>query len=258
MARAQKMQAVDTTWLRMDQPTNRMVIVGVLLLQGPVDIDRLEQQIADRLLRHRRFRQRVEQSAAGAWWCDDAHFDLGRHIKRAHLPQPASKRELQDFVAELASRPLDPAHPLWQFHILEDYEGGVALVTRIHHAIADGMALIGVMLSLTDDGPVPEPEKQPNELDGFRGAVDPVIEAIDQGFKVTASVLDMAKSPAKLLELVRQGSGVAAELSWLLTMPSDSETRFKGKLCGDKRVAWSEPLSPARREGDRPCAGAVR
>jgi WS/DGAT/MGAT family acyltransferase len=243
MSRAQKMQAVDTTWLRMDQPTNRMVIVGVLVLQGPVDIGRLEQQLADRLLRHRRFRQRVEQSAGGAWWCDDPHFDLARHIKRANLPQPGGKPELEAFVAELASRPLDMAHPLWQFHVLEDYDGGVALITRIHHAIADGMALIGVMLSLTDDGPTPEPEPHHAEQDSFRAAVEPLIGAIDQGLKLTTALLDMAKSPAKLIDMVRQGSGVAAELTWLLTMPSDSETRFKGPLSGDKRVAWSEPLS---------------
>jgi WS/DGAT/MGAT family acyltransferase len=243
MPRAEKMQAVDTTWLRMDHPTNRMVILGVLLLQGPVDLTRLERHLADRLLRHQRFRQRVEHSGGSTWWCDDPHFDIGRHIKRAHLPAPGGKQELQNFAAELASRPLDTAHPLWQFHLIEDYEGGVAVVTRIHHAIADGMALIGVMLSLTDDGPTPEPPKPHHEDDAFRTAVEPVLDAIGQGLKWSNTLLDAAKSPTKLADLLRQGSDVAAELSWLLTMPSDSATRFKGPLCGDKRVAWSEPLS---------------
>ena len=242
MARGQKMQAVDTTWLRMDQPTNRMVIVGVLLLRGPVDLDRLERHIADRLLRQRRFRQRVDQTATGAWWRDDPRFDIGRYIKRAHLPKPGGKRELQDFAAELAARPLDMAHPLWQFHLVEDYEGGVAIITRIHHAIADGMALIGVMLSLTDDVTPPAAPAHHDE-DGFRAIVDPLIEAIGQSLKVTGSLLDVATSPARMLDLVKQGSGVAAELAWLLTMPTDSHTRFKGKLSGDKRVAWSDPLS---------------
>jgi len=243
MPRAEKMQAVDTTWLRMDQPTNRMVIVGVLLLQGPVDLTRLERHLADRLLRHSRFRQRVEHASGGAWWCDDPHFEISRHLKRAHLPQPGGKHELQNFVAELASRPLDAAHPLWQFHLIEDYDGGVAVITRIHHAIADGMALVGLMLSLTDDGPMPEPAKPHHDDDGLRAVVEPLIDAIGQGMKVTNTLWDAAKSPAKLAELLRRGTDVASELTWLLTMPSDSDTRFKGALSGDKRVAWSEPLS---------------
>jgi WS/DGAT/MGAT family acyltransferase len=243
MPRAEKMAAVDTTWLRMDHPTNRMVILGVMLLQGPVDLDLVERQIAERLLRHGRFRQRVEQSSNGAWWCDDPHFDIHRHIKRAHLPKPGGKNELEAFVADLASLPLDTAHPLWQFHLVEDYEGGVAVVPRIHHAIADGISLIGVMLSLMDDQGGFAPAAPPRHDDvGFRALVEPLIEVIDQGLKATGSLLEIAKSPARLLELVRQGSGVAGELAWLLAMPSDSETRFKGALSGEKRVAWCEPL----------------
>lgn len=244
MARPEKMAAVDTTWLRMDQPTNRMVIVGVLLLQGPVDIPSLERQIGDRLLRHRRFRQRVQYFFGSPWWCDDPHFNLARHIKRAHLPQPGGKAALQDFVAELASRPLDKSHPLWQFHIIEDYEGGVALVTRIHHAIADGISLIGVMLSITDEGDaLTPPAAPPHEDTGFRAALAPLLDAVDQGLKLTGTVMDIAKSPAKVMEIMRHGPGVAAELAWLLTMPTDSETRLKGKLSGEKRVAWCEPIS---------------
>ncbi len=244
MSHAEKMAAVDTTWLRMEQPTNRMVIVGIMLLQGPVDLARAESRIAERLLRHDRFRQRAEPSTAGAWWRDDPHFDLARHIRRARLPSPGGKAELQAFVAELASRPLDMAHPLWQFHLVEDYEGGIALVTRIHHAIADGIALIGVMLSLMDDQEGFAAPAPPHHDDvGFRAIVEPLIDVIDQGLKATGSLLDIAKSPSRLLELVRQGSGVAGELGWLLAMPADSETRFKGPLSGDKRVAWCEPLS---------------
>ena len=240
MLRAQKMQAVDTTWLRMDQPTNRMVIVGVLLLAGPVDLDALEKHVANRLLRHRRFRQRVQYFMGSAYWTDDAHFDIARHIKRAHLPKPGGKAELQAFAAELAARPIEKTHPLWQFHFIEDYEGGVAVITRIHHAIADGIALIGVMLSLTDEGP--EPPAQKDAPDGLRAAFEPVFEAIGQGMKATNALLDVAKSPARMAGLVREGAGVAAELTWLLAMPNDTPTRFKGALSGDKRVAWSEPL----------------
>jgi WS/DGAT/MGAT family acyltransferase len=133
---------------------------------------------------------------------------------------------------------------LWQFYLVEDYEGGAAIVSRIHHAIADGISLIGVMLSMTDDvGPMDPPPAPHDDDTGFRAAVEPLIEVIEQGLKASDCLFDMVKNPVRLLELVRQGTEVAAELTWLLTMPVDSDTRLKGKLSGEKRVASGEPLS---------------
>jgi WS/DGAT/MGAT family acyltransferase len=158
MSNSERMAPADATWLRMDQPANPMVIVGVLMLEGPVDLEDLERSIASRLLAFPRFRQRIERRPTGLWWSDDPHFNIDRHIRRARLPGSEGRAELEDFVAGLASQPLDMSRPLWQFHIVERYQGGVALVARIHHAIADGIALIGVMLSLTDSGS--EPSRQ--------------------------------------------------------------------------------------------------
>jgi Wax ester synthase-like Acyl-CoA acyltransferase domain len=145
MSNSERMAPVDTTWLRMERPTNLMVIVGVLLLAGRVDVRRLEMTLARRILAIPRFRQRTEPRQGGFWWTDDTHFDISRHIKRIRLPGAGDKAELQRFVAELASTPLDPEHPRWQFHIVEDYDGGAALIARIHHAIGDGIAMLGVL-----------------------------------------------------------------------------------------------------------------
>ena len=92
MVKSEQMSPVDTTWLRMDRPANPMVIVGVLMLEGPVDVDRLERTIADRLFAMPRFRQRVEQRATGYWWSPDPHFSINRHIKRLRLPGRALDR----------------------------------------------------------------------------------------------------------------------------------------------------------------------
>ena len=86
MSSSERMAPVDTTWLRMDRPNNFMVIVGVLVLAGPVDMDRLETSLAERLLGYHRFRQRVETLPTGTWWSDDPQFDLARHFKRIRLP----------------------------------------------------------------------------------------------------------------------------------------------------------------------------
>ena len=73
------------------------------------------------------------------YWRDDPNFDLAHHIKRAKLPGRGGKPAFERFVGELASEPLDPNHPPWSLHIVEKYEGGAAVVFRMHHATADGV-----------------------------------------------------------------------------------------------------------------------
>ena len=244
------MSPVDTTWLRMDHPGNLMTILGIMLLEGPVDVARLGRALAKRILVYDRFRQRVETLPTGTWWRDDEHFDVGHHIKHIRLPGAGDKAELERFVADLAGQPLDPAHPLWQFHIVEGYEGGAAVVVRIHHAIGDGIALIGVMLSLTDDHARSAATRSHHGVtdddDLWQALFGPVGSAVGQGLRLSADVwresLGAAASPARAVDLLRSGTGIAAELAYLLLMPDDSRTRFKGVPSGDKRVAWTDPI----------------
>jgi WS/DGAT/MGAT family acyltransferase len=249
MSNSESMAPVDTTWLRMDRPTNLMVIVGVLVLAGPVDGPRLEAVLADRLLAIPRFRQRTETRQSGIWWCDDPQFDVSRHLKRIRLPGAGDKTELERLVAELAATPLDPLHPLWQFHIVEDYEGGAAIVARIHHAIADGMALIGVLLSFTDGHAVAAAHHarhfaHTDDEGSWLDLLSPVIAVLGEGLHLSSKVwrgsMEAATHPGQALE---QGTGIAGELAHLLLMPNDSPTRFKGPLSGIKRVAWTNPIA---------------
>jgi WS/DGAT/MGAT family acyltransferase len=248
MSNSERMAPVDTTWLRMERPTNLMMIVGVLVLAGPVDVPRLEATLARRILAIPRFRQRTDARPTGTWWTDDAHFDIARHIKRIRLPGAGDKAELQRLVAELASTPLDPDHPRWQFHIVEDYEGGAAVVARIHHAIGDGVAMIGVLLSLTDGNLTPgRRRKRSVSAEGGHGAWSDLVERVtgtmQEGLQLSIEALRKSFTAAgNPTQLLRDGTGIAAELVYLLLMPQDTPTRFKGMPSGNKRIAWSEPI----------------
>ncbi|MGC1588330.1 MAG: wax ester/triacylglycerol synthase family O-acyltransferase [Rhodomicrobium sp.] len=245
MPEAERMSPVDTTWLRMDRPANPMVIIGVLIVEGPVKLDLLEERLAERFLAIPRFRQKVEIRSGEYWWVEDPHFERFRHIKRVRLPGKGDKEELQRYIAELASEPLDKMRPLWQLRVVEHYEGGAAVVIRIHHAIADGMALVGVMMSITDSveggqawtgAPSRGKKRLPLSLPG--------LETLSKGLELTSDVWEEARalagSPAKT---IRTGAGVAGDLAWLLLMPEDSWTRFKGIPSGNKRVAWTDPVA---------------
>jgi len=241
MSRRQRMTPIDLAWLRMDRPTNLMMIVG-----GPVDLDRLEAQIAERLLRFRRFRQRIEQVGSGAYWCDDPNFDLSRHLHRVRLPGRGGKAALQRFVGELASTPLDFAHPLWQIHFVEKYDGGVAAVLRFHHTIGDGDALVRVSLTLGDDFQPAEMQEDHREGGWPQSLLAPLIATVQTGAKASGFTLkrafELIREPSKAIGYLKTSAEVAGELAYLLLMPPDSDTRFKGQPHGAKRVAWSEPL----------------
>lgn len=250
----EKVSAVDTAWLRMDRPQNLMMICGVLLFRERVDFARLARLVEERFLVFRRFRQRpVEVPGFAMWQADDA-FDLSRHVVHAPLPGKAGRRELQALVSRLVATPLDPAHPMWQFHLVDNFDGGSALVVRIHHCYADGMALVRVMLSMTDrgpDGPAAMPFKaraRRDEQEG--GALDVLLQPLTGAVRTAKSLgatliergVGIWHDPAKAVELAEKGTAFTAEVAKLALMGQDSPTRFKGEVGMDKRVAWTGPL----------------
>jgi hypothetical protein len=143
----------------MDNDVNLMMIVGVWLLQPKSRLRHLCQRVAEKLLKYERFRQVVVRDADGtAFWCSTkaSTFIITSCARSSCAPRARARREaLQARVAELATTPLDPDRPLWQFRLIESYEGGSALIARVHHCIGDGIALISVMMTVTDGGSDP-------------------------------------------------------------------------------------------------------
>jgi WS/DGAT/MGAT family acyltransferase len=254
---SQRMSRVDTAWLRMDNDVNLMMIVGVWLLAEPITIATYRERIVDKLLAYDRFRQRVVHDPIGSHWVEDEHFDIERHVVVEHLdlrPGQTERQALQQLCGELATRPLDQRHPLWQFHLIEHYEGGSAIIARIHHCIGDGIALMSVVMSITDGGSdPPKPRKKVTaehaaETDWLDEAVlkpltDITVKAIGMyGDGVARSIDALATPEATGTEMARAGYQVLSDVAALLLMPDDSPTQFKGKPSGRKSVAWSEPL----------------
>ncbi len=253
-AKREKMSAVDTAWLRMDRPHNLMTISGVLMFREKLSLARLRKVITKRFLVFRRFSQRPVETAAGAFWETDPDFDLDHHIVRHDLPGRAGRRELQAFVSRLACTPLDPSRPMWQFHLIDNYTGGSALVMRMHHSYADGIALVRVMLSMTDataHGPPampfePQPRRRRDPEDSLSHLLAPLSGVMSAARSIGATLIEKGAEiwddPAKAVALAGQGTAITAELAKLALMPQDSPTRFKGKPSVGKRVAWADPL----------------
>ena len=270
-SRREKVSAVDTAWLRMDRRHNLMMITGVLLFRERLEISRLKALVEERFLVFRRFRQRPVAMAGATFWETARDFDLDLHVVRTALPAPAGRRELQALVSRLATAPLDPARPRWQFQLVDDFDGGSAVILRIHHCYADGIALVRVMLSMTDasaHGPPAMPFEPPARK-AARAHDDPVAQllqpfagVIETARKVGGTLVEKGvelwTDPSKAIELANQGGAITAEIANLTLMQQDSPTRFKGKPGVAKRVAWADaiPLDEVKAIG-RALGGSV-
>ncbi|RQO61934.1 wax ester/triacylglycerol synthase family O-acyltransferase [Paucibacter sp. KBW04] len=251
------MSKVDTAWLRMDTESNLMMIVGVWRIRPGITLAAMRERIEARLLQYPRFQQKVVEDHLGAQWVEDEDFDIQRHVlAEILLPLRGQTAEaaLKERVGELAMQPLDPAHPLWQFQLVEDMgDGSSALIARIHHCIGDGIALIAVMLSITDGGRAP-PKRQQQARDDqdwltdtlLRPISDMTIKAIRLAGKgMSKSVDQMMHTPHPIdnsLEMARLGYQAVSDVAAFALMADDSHTRLKGKPGTAKRVAWGEPL----------------
>jgi WS/DGAT/MGAT family acyltransferase len=251
------LSSVDASWLRMDDPANLMVVTGVLVFERPASFARLQALVRERLLRFSRFRSRVVPPPGGvglAAWEEVSDFSLDHHLTEVELEAPGGEAELQRFVSELLSRPFEPGRPLWRCYFVPHYLGGSALVSRIHHCIGDGFALVHVLLSMADGAPPIEEGHVVRPPDGhgaglFGGLGHALSHAAERAVDASGSLLHEVKeliaNPGRLAGAAHAGlevSGQLASLVHLLALPPDPQSAFKGPLAARKAAAWSRPF----------------
>ena len=107
----ERISGVDTAWLRMEHPTNLMMIVGVLMFDDKVSFAQLRKTIESHWLAFPRFKQKAIQDPTGVWWETDDDFDIKNHLHKVRLPGKAGKKELENLVSKLSSEGLDFSRP---------------------------------------------------------------------------------------------------------------------------------------------------
>ncbi len=251
-----RLSSADAAWLHMDRPTNLMVINSVLLFDEPVDWEQVKRIIQRRLVdRYPKFRQRVVESRLPLRppkWEDAPKFELEDHTHHRALPSPGDVDSLQELVGDLMAMPLDRSRPLWHMYMVDGFGDGAALITRMHHCIADGIALARVMLSLADSEPdagirrtATKPRLTSRLLLGGLPipGTRPLTQALHAGSTVARQAVHVASSPTYAANLAGAiGRDAATTLKLLLT-PADAASAIKGDPGVSRRVAWSDPLS---------------
>lgn len=216
------MSGADSAWLRMEQDSNQMVITGMLKLQPAPDFETFKKLLQKRLLIYNRFTQRVVNRDTIPIWETVRQPDLSHHVKNLSIDEDPRFDTIQDYVSHVMSHPLDFTRPLWEMHLVTS-NGSCTLVAKLHHCMADGIALVRILLSLATVSPngeffQPHLEYQPKKRkEAFR----------KRGF---------------LAKIGEDSARIFRALYKFVMMPSDTPTGLKGGLQQHKRAAWSESI----------------
>ena len=256
------MGAVDAVWLSMDSPDNLMVIEGIMTLEGPVDWQRLTDVLQHRLVdRYPVFHQVVVEASnpmGMPHWEDDPDFSIEHHLHHATLPEPGDEAALQEFVERKMQEPIDRSRPLWHFYVIDGYQGGSVVVSRFHHALADGIALAEVLLSLTDADrtttcspssgtttpPSPSPRSPPTSLLEVAGRfARPLTEPVSAGLRGALHMfgeIPAVLHPSYAVEALTT-AWQAGQVADKLLLGHNPESPFSAPPGLAKRAVWSQP-----------------
>ncbi len=202
----ERFSGLDTMFLNAETATMHMHVAGVMIFD-PSDapfsysFERVREIVASRLDLLKPFRRRavrVPFHLHHPLWVEDPEFDLDYHLRRVCLPSPGGMSELEEFVADVVSRPLDLNRPLWEMYVVEGLENGmVALVTKTHHAAIDGVSGAELAASFLDLQP------EPREIDPPEHPWTP--ERIPSDYELTAyALVSLAFQPLTALRVVRR------------------------------------------------------
>src|SRR3954454_23772413 len=161
-----QLTSLDAQFLALENPRQAGHVAGLAILDpsttetGDFTSADVASLMTERLPQLPPLRWRLVEVPLGLdypYWVDDADFDLHFHIREIALAPPGTDAQLAEQVARITSRPLDRARPLWELYVIHGLESGhVAMLTKIHHALIDGISgaeIMGLLLDLGPEGP---------------------------------------------------------------------------------------------------------
>ncbi len=249
-----RLAGMDASFLYMETPTHHMHVVGALILdpsgmKEPFSIDHLRHLIETRIHLMPMLRRRLVMVPLGIdhpVWIEDPDFVLDQHITRVAAPKPGSRKELAEIVGQVASVPLDRNRPLWHMTVVEGLDdGGVALVSKLHHACIDGITGADMMAHLLDlerEAPDPEPPSEEWEPDDVPSelsvAANAVVSRAQDPFRVVKAV---GRTGRSLFEMGRGVLGIGTDRKLNVALPfTGPRTLLNAPITANRTVAFGQ------------------
>ncbi len=266
-----QLTGLDAQFLALESPRQAGHVGGLAVLDpssrpnGRLELHDVHAMIADRLPLLPPFRWRLKQVPLGLdypYWIDDPDFDLEYHVRELAIPPPPTDAKLAEQVARIFSRPLDRSRPLWEVYLIHGLQDDqVAVMTKIHHAVIDGISgaeIMGVLLDLTPEGresPPPSdtpPDREPSELSMLARGLVAAPRYFQRVLSATPSTLPVLEDTPILRELPGAktlGRTTAQVIRTLRRRPSrvlersnlaPPRTSFNGRVSAHRRFAFGQ------------------
>ena len=260
-----RLSPLDASFLHIEDDVNLMHIGSVGIFEGPPPSHRAFcEAVGGKLPLVPRYRQRVRTvplDLGRPVWVDDPHFSLDYHIRHTALPAPGGRAELRNLVGRVMAQRLDLTKPLWEIWMVEGVEeGSWALLSKVHHALVDGISGTDLLAVILDSAP----EASPPVPDAWRPADEPTDVRLLGGalagyavspFEQWRVVRSLARRPARML---RQAAGSAKGLASLSQVISPRPPSvLVGKIGPHRRYAWTQATLDDVRTVRRGLGGSV-
>jgi WS/DGAT/MGAT family acyltransferase len=264
---ASRLSLLDAAFLYLETDEAPLHIGGVSVLDGDVTADAYAARLDARLPGIPRYLQRLAPAPLGLGhplWEPDPAFDIRRHVLETRLDAPGDEAQLQACAARLFAPRLDRRRPLWEFHVIRGVAGGrTALLSKIHHAMVDGVSgveLMSVVFDVAPDAasmparaaqlPPPTPVRGSGPADSLRQAVS---DAVDGATALASGVAGLAGSWREVVDRAREASTALASAA----LHPVARLPFNRTLTGERRLGWlALPLDEIRAIG-QPRRGTI-
>jgi diacylglycerol O-acyltransferase / wax synthase len=235
---------------------------------GKIEVDDICRLVSERLHQLPPFRWRLVEVPFGLdhpYWIEDPDFDLDFHIRESAVPPPGDDRRVAETVARIFARPLDRRRPLWELYLIQGLEGDrVALLTKVHHSVVDGVSGSEILSVLLDPSPegreippaegTPKPERVPGELEmlgrGLAGLPMQPLRALRSaptalpnlmalpGAMAIPGVPTMSRATSAVRK--RLGGGTPDPAILEATTARPPRTSFNGRISGHRRFSFGQ------------------
>ncbi|WP_326545475.1 wax ester/triacylglycerol synthase family O-acyltransferase [Mycolicibacterium sp. ND9-15] len=247
----ERLSGFDASFLYVESSDTPMHVCSLLELDtstmpGGYTFDRLREALLQRIDALPEFREKVVDTVLNPdhpAWAEDDRFDIDRHLHRVAVPVPGGPREVAELCGQLASAPLDRGLPLWQMWVIEGLDGTdprrggrVAVLSKIHHAVIDGVSSAGLMsrlCSLAPDSQVPEPLSGAGEVSTLRLALGGAVNVATRPLQLAGLLSRTVWTAVDILRRMRAGRTMAAPFA----APA---TPFNAAVSGRRAVGFAE------------------
>ena len=242
----ERLSGLDASFLYFETSAQLMHVCGLMVLDpttvpGGYTFETMREVIDARVRNTPTFRRKVHNPVLNLdhpVWIDDEQFDIEHHVRRMAVPSPGEREQLAEICADIAAQPLDRSRPLWEFWVIEGLASGqVALMTKMHHALVDGVTGATLVTALCSPDPDAPPMAPPDAYVPARAPRDREV--------VLDGLSRWLRRPLRLPGLLPQT--VAVIPSWIsrtrtgTAMPAPftaPRTSFNGTVTGHRRVAF--------------------